>query len=71
MEVNLGAVIVILSTVILIYKWITRNNDYFHEKPIPSMAVKPLFGSTGPLILKQFSLHGFINHIYQKYPNAK
>ncbi|XP_019565200.3 cytochrome P450 9e2-like [Aedes albopictus] len=71
MEINLGACIAALLIVILIYRWITRRNGYFHEKPIPSMAVAPLFGSTGALIFKKFSLHGFIKHIYQKYSNAK
>ncbi|XP_062551078.1 probable cytochrome P450 9f2 [Armigeres subalbatus] len=71
MEVNIGVWIVVLSVLILAYRWITRNNNYFHDKPIPSMAVQPLFGSTGPLILKKFSFHDFVHHIYVKYPNAK
>ncbi|XP_058820113.1 cytochrome P450 9e2-like [Topomyia yanbarensis] len=71
MEVDFGILMLLVLAVILLYKWVTKNNDYFHEKPIPSMAVKPLFGSTGPLVFKRYSMNGFINHIYNKYPNAK
>ncbi|XP_065093166.1 cytochrome P450 9e2-like [Ochlerotatus camptorhynchus] len=71
MEINPGLWLAIISVVLLVYKWLTRNNGYFHEKPIPSMAVVPLFGSTAPLILKQFSFNGFIDHIHRKYASAK
>lgn len=71
MEINLELWIAVISIGILLYKWITRNNDYFHEKPIPSMAVKPFFGGIAPLVFKSFSMNGFISHIYQKYPNVK
>ncbi|XP_062551079.1 cytochrome P450 9e2-like [Armigeres subalbatus] len=71
MELNVGTWTVVLLFVILIYKWITRNNTYFHNKPIPSMVAKPLFGSTGPLVLKKFSLNSFTEYIYRKYPDAK
>ncbi|XP_058820111.1 probable cytochrome P450 9f2 [Topomyia yanbarensis] len=54
-----------------LHKWITSNKKYFARKQIPSMEVKLLFGSTGPLIFKQYSFHGFIQYIYNKYSDAK
>lgn len=71
MEINAAFCLALILLVIAIYKSLTRNNGYFHDKPIPSMAVSPIFGSTAPLILKKFSFNGFIMYIYRKYPNAK
>ncbi|XP_055529180.1 probable cytochrome P450 9f2 [Wyeomyia smithii] len=71
MEINLlylGAVITIL---VLIYRRLTRHNDYFHDKPIPSAAATPLLGSTGALMLKKISFNGFIKQIYDKYAGSK
>ncbi|XP_055600152.1 probable cytochrome P450 9f2 [Uranotaenia lowii] len=71
MEVNVGLVLFLLSILGYLYHLLTRNNDYFHEKPIPSMAVKPIFGSTGSLILKRCTWPDFVVEIYNKYANTK
>lgn len=69
--IDLGVLVLFTLIAGILYKWVTKNNDYFHEKPIPSMAAKPLFGSTGPLVLKKYSLHGFITYVCNKFPNVK
>lgn len=71
MGIDLGVLVSLVLIVGLLYRFLTKNNDYFHDKPIPSMAVRPLLGSTGPLILRKFTFGGFIEHIYNKYPSAK
>lgn len=71
MEVNLLYLFALGAILVEIYRRIKKHYDYFHEKPIPSMASYPLLGSTAPLVLKKISFNNFINKIYNKYPNAK
>ncbi|XP_055529189.1 probable cytochrome P450 9f2 [Wyeomyia smithii] len=71
MEVNLFYLTVLVSIVAGIYYWVTKNNGYFHDKPIPSLAVKPFFGSSASLLLKQTTFFDFILSIYRKFPNVK
>lgn len=71
MGIDLVILVSVVLLVGLLYRLLTRNNDYFHDKPIPSMAVTPLFGSTGPLLLRKFTFGGFVEYIYNKYPSAK
>ncbi|XP_053690938.1 probable cytochrome P450 9f2 [Sabethes cyaneus] len=71
MEANLFYLAVIGAIIVYLYRRVTKNNDYFHDKPIPSLAVKPFFGSTGSLMLKRTTYPGFISSIYNKFPNVK
>ncbi|XP_021705963.1 probable cytochrome P450 9f2 [Aedes aegypti] len=71
MEVNLLHVAVLVAIIAFLYRWITRNNDYFHDKPIPSMAVTPFLGASGPLMLRKVTFIEFIQSIYNKYPGVK
>uniref|UniRef100_A0A8D8BAU1 Probable cytochrome P450 9f2 n=1 Tax=Culex pipiens TaxID=7175 RepID=A0A8D8BAU1_CULPI len=71
MEVNIVYLLALVAVVAWFYRKLTKNNDYFHGKPIPSMAVKPLFGSTAPLMLKKYSFTDYIKMIYDKYEGVK
>lgn len=71
MEIDLGILVTLGLIVGFLYRLLTKNNGYFHDKPIPSMAVKPLLGSTGPLTLKKYTFAGFVEYVYNKYPGAK
>nr|AOT80781.1 cytochrome P450 [Aedes aegypti] len=71
MEVNLVYLAVVLAVIAYLYRWITRNNDYFHDKPIPSMAVRPFLGASGSLVLRKVSFPDFIQTIYNKFPGVK
>lgn len=71
MEISLGVLVLLILIVGYLYRLLTKNNGYFHDKPIPSMAVRPLLGSTAPLTLKKYTFGGFVEHIYNKYPSAK
>ncbi|XP_049294620.1 probable cytochrome P450 9f2 [Anopheles funestus] len=71
MEIDLMVLVPLLGLFGIIYYYLTKNNKYFHDKPIPSMATEPLFGSTRRLLLKKTSFHEFMISIYNKYPLVK
>ena len=71
MEVNLfyfGAVVALLGS---FYYLLTRRHGYFHDKPIPSMAAVPIFGSVGDLMLQRVPLSEFIQTMYAMYSGVK
>ncbi|XP_055589835.1 cytochrome P450 9e2-like [Uranotaenia lowii] len=69
LSVTLGVVIV--AVLGLIYRWLTKDRNFFLEKSIPSMDCKPLLGSLGPLILKRVTFYEFVQQIYDKFSDAK
>lgn len=71
MEVNITYLLAFVALFAWIYRKLTKDNDYFHDKPIPSMEVKPLLGSTAPLMLKKYAFSDFIKMIYDKYEGVK
>uniref|UniRef100_A0A182QHC0 Cytochrome P450 n=1 Tax=Anopheles farauti TaxID=69004 RepID=A0A182QHC0_9DIPT len=71
MGINLMVLVPLVGIFAVFYYYITKANKYFHDKPIPSMAAEPLFGSTRRLLMKQTSFHEFIISIYNKYPLVK
>ncbi|XP_058065806.1 probable cytochrome P450 9f2 [Anopheles bellator] len=71
MEVDLTYLLPFLAILATVYYYLTKNNKYFHDKPIPSLAVEPLFGSTRRLMLKKTSFHDFIMDVYNKFPTVK
>lgn len=71
MEVDLLYVTTFVTIIGLLYYLLTKNNGYFHDKPIPSMAVYPLLGSSAPLMLKRVTFPNFVKLIYDKYPSAR
>nr|XP_049464507.1 probable cytochrome P450 9f2 isoform X2 [Anopheles coluzzii] len=71
MEIDLTVLVPLVAILGLVYHYITKGNKYFHEKPIPSLATEPLFGSTRRLLLKKTSFTDFVISIYNKYPLVK
>ena len=71
MEISLMVLVPLVAILGFIYHYITKGNKYFHDKPIPSLAAEPLFGSTRRLMMKQTSFHDFVISIYNKYPLVK
>ncbi|XP_058832973.1 probable cytochrome P450 9f2 [Topomyia yanbarensis] len=71
MEVNVVYLTLIVATLGLIYRWLTKDHDYFREKPIPSLAAWPVFGSTADLMLKKCSFMDYVKRVYDKFPNVK
>ncbi|KFB49798.1 AGAP012296-PA-like protein [Anopheles sinensis] len=71
MEIDLVYLVPFLAMLYIVYHYITKDNNYFHDKPIPSLVAQPLFGSTLQLVRKKMSLHEFMIAIYNKYPLVK
>ncbi|XP_058462575.1 cytochrome P450 9e2-like [Malaya genurostris] len=71
MEVDLVHVLAVVTIIGWFYHWLTKNLDYFHDKPIPSMAVKPIVGSTGSMLFKKTSFTEFIKRAYDKFEGVK
>ncbi|KAL1402070.1 hypothetical protein pipiens_006243 [Culex pipiens pipiens] len=71
MEIDLLHLAAVITIFALVYRHLTKNNDYFHDKPIPSLAVKPGIGSTGSLMFKRCSFSDYIKSIYDKFPSVK
>lgn len=71
MEVDLLNVLTAVSVVGFLYYLLTKNNGYFHNKPIPSMAVKPIVGSAADLYLKKCSFSEYIERAYNKFAGVK
>lgn len=71
MEIDLFHLAAVITIFALVYRHLTKNNDYFHDKPIPSLAVKPGIGSTGSLMFKRCSFSDYIKSIYDKFPSVK
>lgn len=71
MDLDWTQLLAIVAIVVIIYRWLTGNHDYFHHKPIPSMAVRPIMGSTGPLLLKQCTFPEFIQSSYKNFAGAR
>uniref|UniRef100_A0A182K775 Cytochrome P450 n=1 Tax=Anopheles christyi TaxID=43041 RepID=A0A182K775_9DIPT len=71
MEIDLMILVPLVAILGIIYHYLTKGNKYFHEKPIPSLATEPLFGSTRRLLLKQTAFTDFVINIYNKYPLVK
>uniref|UniRef100_A0A182W957 Cytochrome P450 n=1 Tax=Anopheles minimus TaxID=112268 RepID=A0A182W957_9DIPT len=71
MEIDLMILVPLVAILGTIYYYLTKDNKYFHDKPIPSMATEPLFGSTRRLMTKQTSFYEFMIEIYNKYPLVK
>ncbi|XP_055529182.1 probable cytochrome P450 9f2 [Wyeomyia smithii] len=71
MEVELSYVLLIAVVIAFVYRWLNRNQDYFCDKPIPALAIKPILGSTGPLMFKQITLFDFFKALYDKYAGSK
>ncbi|XP_053689442.1 probable cytochrome P450 9f2 [Sabethes cyaneus] len=71
MEINLFYLTVLFSIIGYVYYRVTKNNGYFHDKPIPSLAVKPFFGSSASLLLKKTTFFDYMSYVYNKFPNVK
>jgi cytochrome P450 family 9 len=55
----------------LIYKWATKNNNYFKVRNIAYIEPIAFFGTGRDLILGKLSLPDFIKKCYEEFPNEK
>lgn len=63
-------ILLVISFVVAIYKWATKNNDFFAKQGIPFL--KPLFliGSSGRFSGKKSPQKSIIDH-YNQFPDSK
>ncbi|XP_052862554.1 probable cytochrome P450 9f2 isoform X2 [Anopheles cruzii] len=71
MELNLLYVIPLVSALVALYVYLTRNNGFFRSYAIPCLPVKPLFGSSRSLMLKRVSFQDFVRRNYERFPGAR
>ncbi|XP_049539830.1 probable cytochrome P450 9f2 [Anopheles darlingi] len=71
MEVNVLYVIPLVSVLLALWVYLTRNNGYFKDIPIPCLPVMPLFGSTARLMLKRISFQDYVRETYSRFPDAR
>ena len=71
MEMYLVYVGGIVSLLMVLYAYLTYNNDFFKKYPIPCLPVEPLFGSCRRLVLKQISFNDFVRSNYDRFQGAK
>jgi hypothetical protein len=61
----------VTALLFLVYKLLTRKDDYFERKGIPYMKPQPLVGSRTDLVLRNISMPDMVNNWYKKFPNDK
>uniref|UniRef100_A0A2M4BJH1 Putative cytochrome p450 cyp4/cyp19/cyp26 subfamily n=1 Tax=Anopheles marajoara TaxID=58244 RepID=A0A2M4BJH1_9DIPT len=72
MEVNvLLYVAPLVSVLIALWVYLTRNNRYFNDLPIPCLPAIPLFGSSARLMLRRISFQDFVRESYNRFSDAR
>ncbi|XP_062558865.1 probable cytochrome P450 9f2 [Armigeres subalbatus] len=67
----LGTITAVVIVLGLIYRYMTRNDFYFADKPMPFL--KPVFGvgNLGPLLRKKRDILEHFAWLYNRFPNDK
>lgn len=55
----------------MIYRWATKNNDYFIKRGIPALKPTLIFGNSAEFFTKQIDLIDFVKKLYNDFPNEK
>lgn len=63
--------LLLLILLVLLYRFLSRKNDYFLNKPIPSLPGPLLLGGTSPLMLFRVSFTDYVKTVYDSFPDAK
>lgn len=61
----------IAALLFLVYKLLTKKDDYFEKKGIPFMKPMPLVGSRYDLILRNKSMPDVVNSWYKQFRDDK
>lgn len=63
-------ILLVIALSVAIFKWVTKNNDFFAKRGIPYL--KPLFliGSSGQFLGKKSPQQSIIDH-YNQFPDSK
>lgn len=56
---------------LLLYRWATKNNDYFKLRGIPSVRPTFLLGNTGAFMMGRHRPNEYLKSLYNAFPNEK
>lgn len=51
------------------YKWATLYNDYFEKRNVKHLKPRFFVGNTGDQFLNKYTAPGFMQKLYQTFPN--
>uniref|UniRef100_A0A182S4Z6 Uncharacterized protein n=1 Tax=Anopheles funestus TaxID=62324 RepID=A0A182S4Z6_ANOFN len=71
MEISLITLALLVGLCVAVYRYVTKNNFYFADKPIPFMKPSFLFGNAGPMLMKKVTLFEHFKNLYDAFPNAR
>lgn len=57
--------------ILLVYKWIKKDNDYFIKRGIPALKPTFIFGNLGEFYTKQIGLIDSVKKLYNDFPDEK
>lgn len=61
-----------ISLILLgVYKWATKNNDYFAKRNLSFIEPYFIIGNFGGFLCSKYSLNEFIQYVYNAIPTAK
>lgn len=63
----MSLLLAIVGVVYVLYKWLTRNHDYFLKKEIPFEKPLPIFGNFLGFLLQKESFSDVVQRSYDKY----
>ncbi|XP_035788120.1 probable cytochrome P450 9f2 [Anopheles albimanus] len=71
MEISLLTLALVAGVIVLAYRYYTKNNFYFADKPIPSLKPDFPFGNMNALMLKKVTIFEHFRNLYNAFPTAK
>lgn len=63
-------ILLVIALTVAIYKWATKNNDFFLKHGVPYLKPSFLIGSSGRFSGKKSPQQSIIDH-YNKFPESK
>lgn len=61
----------IAAIVVLLYKWLTANDDYFLQRGIPFKPPQLLFGNASNLLLRKLAPAKYMQWHYNQFPDKR
>lgn len=61
----------VFGLALIIFRWATKNNDFFEKRGLPSMKPTLFFGNTSAFFFKKVELIEFVTNLYNAFPNEK
>ncbi|ETN64342.1 cytochrome P450 9b2 [Anopheles darlingi] len=71
MEISLLTLALVAGVIVLAYRYYTKNNFYFADKPIPFLKPEFPFGNQNPLMFKKVTIFEHFRNLYDAFPTAK